>query len=195
MSGLPDLLAPLIGHQPGLVFSVLLVVHVFAGLTCVATGAAAALSPKRRGRHPILGRIYFLALGIVFVSSTAMSLMRWPEDAYLFVLGTIAFGSASIGFTARRRRWPGWTTAHVAGMGVSYMVLLTAFYVDNGPRLPIWKELPPAAFWILPSAIGTPIIGRALARHTRVQRDIRALLQTPRALAAGSFAARGSTRS
>jgi hypothetical protein len=191
MDELPDLLAPLIGHQPTLIIGVILVFHVFAGITCVLTGAAAALSPKRGGRHPILGRIYFSALAVVFVSSTAMALLRWREDAYLFVLGTLAFSSAAIGFTARRQHWPGWTTAHVVGMGVSYVVLLTAFYVDNGPRLPLWKELPPAVFWILPSAIGLPIIARALARHTHVQRDIHALLQTPRA----HVAARGSTRS
>jgi hypothetical protein len=191
MDELPDLLAPLIGHQPTVIFSVILVFHVFAGITCVLTGAGAALSPKRRGRHPILGRIYLSALAVVFVSSTAMALLRWREDAYLFVLGTLAFSSGAIGFAARRQRWPGWTTAHVVGMGVSYVVLLTAFYVDNGPRLPLWKELPGAAFWILPSAIGLPIIARALARRTSVPHDIRALIEAPRA----HIAVRGSTHS
>ena len=33
-------------------FHLLLAVHIAAALTCVATGAAAALSPKRPGRHP-----------------------------------------------------------------------------------------------------------------------------------------------
>jgi hypothetical protein len=50
-------------------------------------------------------------------------------------------------------------------MGVSYILLLTAFYVDNGKSLPLWKELPPIAYWILPGAIGGPIIGRALLRR------------------------------
>ena len=49
-------------------------------------------------------------------------------------------------------------------MGVSYILLLTAFYVDNGKSLPLWKELPSIAYWILPGAIGGPIIGRALLR-------------------------------
>jgi len=31
-------------------------------------------------------------------------------------------------------------------MGVSYIVLLTAFYVDNGKSLPLWKELPPISY-------------------------------------------------
>jgi hypothetical protein len=59
-------------------------------------------------------------------------------------------------------------------------VLLTAFYVDNGPRLPLWKELPPIAFWTLPSLIGLPLLARALARHTRVRDDVRVMLQVVR---------------
>lgn len=47
----------------------------------------------------------------------------------------------------------------------SYLTMLTAFYVDNGPRLPLWELLPPAVFWFLPTAAGIPLIARALARH------------------------------
>jgi hypothetical protein len=176
MPDLPGAIAPFIGHRPTLLFSAILTLHVLAGMACVATGAVAALSPKHRGRHPAFGQVYFWAMGVVFVTSSGMSLLRWPEDGYLFVLGTVAFSFALFGVTARRRRWAGWTTAHVVGMSASYVVLLTAFYVDNGPRLPLWKELPPIAFWIGPTLIGLPIIARGLARHTRVRHDLRALL-------------------
>jgi hypothetical protein len=46
--------------------------------------------------------------------------------------------------------------------------MLTAFYVDNGKNLPLWKELPEIAFWFLPSAIGVPLILKALFRHPLV---------------------------
>jgi cell division protein FtsW (lipid II flippase) len=177
MQDLPDRLAPLIGHQATMLFSVLLVIHVLAGMTSVATGAIAALSPKRRGRHPAMGRVYFWALAVVFVTSTLMSALRWTEDAYLFVLGTLAFGCAVLGLTARRQRWRGWITVHILGMSSSYIVLLTAFYVDNGPRLPLWKELPSIAFWIGPTLIGVPIVARALRRHPRIRRDLRELFR------------------
>ena len=49
-------------------------------------------------------------------------------------------------------------------MGAGYVAMLTAFYVDNGPHLPLWDRLPPIAFWLLPSAIGAPIIARAAIR-------------------------------
>jgi hypothetical protein len=53
-------------------------------------------------------------------------------------------------------------------MGASYIVLLTAFYVDNGPKLPLWDRLPNIAFWTLPMLIGLPLVVRALRRHVRL---------------------------
>ena len=44
---------------------------------------------------------------------------------------------------------------------------ITAFYVDNGPHLPLWDRLPVWAFWVLPSAIGAPLIVRAVIRARR----------------------------
>jgi hypothetical protein len=54
-------------------------------------------------------------------------------------------------------------------MGIAYTAILTAFYVDNGPHLPLWDRLPTLAFWLLPSAIAAPLITRAIirARNTR----------------------------
>jgi hypothetical protein len=54
-------------------------------------------------------------------------------------------------------------------MGLSYIVLLTAFYVDNGKSLPLWRELPHWAFWVLPSALGAPILMHALLHHPLVR--------------------------
>jgi hypothetical protein len=34
--------------------------------------------------------------------------------------------------------------------------------VDNGKSLPLWKELPPIAFWLVPAAVGMPIIVHAV---------------------------------
>jgi hypothetical protein len=50
-------------------------------------------------------------------------------------------------------------------MSASYILLLTAFYADNGQHLPIWRAMPHLAYWLLPSAVGLPIIPRALARY------------------------------
>jgi len=84
---------------------------------------------------------------------------------HLFVLGLLAFAGASLGRAARRQRWPAWVKLHIVGMGSSYVLMLTAFYVDNGKNLPLWRELPQWAFWISPATIGIPIILHALLRH------------------------------
>jgi hypothetical protein len=91
--------------------------------------------------------------------------MRWAEDYHLFILGTLSFATASLGRTALRRRWRNRIRLHITCMGLSYILLLTAFYVDNGKNLPLWNKLPPIAFWLLPGAAGIPFIVRALLRH------------------------------
>ena len=151
------------------IFLSIVAVHVAAGLVCVAAGAVAMLSRKQTGRHPKAGTIYYWSLVVVFLSMTGMSIMRWPTDTHLFVLGILSFAAGAIGRLARRReRWRGWLRIHIAGMGFSYILLLTAFYVDNGPHLPLWRSLPTLAYWLGPSLVGLPILGRVLLRHPLV---------------------------
>jgi hypothetical protein len=146
-------------------FLAIVAVHILMGLTCVVAGAVAMLSPKQPGRHPTFGKVYFWCLSVVFATAIALSLFRWTEDYQFALLGTLAFGAALFGRTARRHRWTGWPRLHITGMGMSYVLLLTAFYVDNGKNLPFWKELPPIAFWIVPGLVGLPIIIWALLKH------------------------------
>jgi hypothetical protein len=89
-----------------------------------------------------------------------------PHTAYLLIPGSVALLAAATGFAAHRIRWRGWLRHHFAAMGVAYIALLTAFYVDNGPKLPPWNLLPRSSFWILPAAIGLPLITRALLRYS-----------------------------
>ena len=147
------------------IFLTIVGLHIAVGLASVIAGAVAMLSPKAPGRHPTFGTIYYWCLAAVFVSATALAIMRWEEDYHLFLLGALAFAVASTGRAARRGLWHGWTTWHITGMGLSYIVLLTAFYVDNGKSLPFWKELPPISYWVIPAALGLPLIARALRQY------------------------------
>jgi len=183
-----DLVAPLSGHSISLAFAVLLAVHVVAGLTCVVAGAVAMRSPKRPGRHPRFGDIYYWSLSVVFVTATGMAAMRWEHDSYLFVLGSVSFGLASMGLTARRIHWQGWRVVHVPGMSLSYVALLTAFYVDNGPHLPLYDRLPGIVFWVGPTLVALPLLVRALARHTRPAADLRSSLRALTGAMAGGVA-------
>lgn len=150
------------------VFLAIVGIHVAFGLAAVIIGAFAMLSRKGRGRHSNVGTIYFWCLFGVFVTMSVLSFMRWAENYPLFILGMLSFASALFGRMAARRHWRQWPRLHLTGMGVSYILMLTAFYVDNGKNLPLWKELPEIAFWLLPGAIGTPLILYALFRHPLV---------------------------
>jgi hypothetical protein len=148
------------------VFLAFLTVHVLAGLAAVGTGAMAALVRKGSPRHIRAGRWYYRAITVVFGTATILAAMRWRQDYYLFLIGAVAFTAATIGYLHRRRHRPG-DTGHILGMGTAYVAMLTAFYVDNGPHLPLWDRLPVWVFWLLPSAIGAPVIARAVIRARR----------------------------
>lgn len=145
---------------------VVITAHVLAGIVAVATGATAMLAVKRPGRHPRAGLAYVAALGVVTTTAAAIAIAR-PHTAFLLIPGGLAMVAALIGYAARRRRWRGWLAHHITGMALSYVLALTAFYVDNGPRLPLWRYLPPATFWFLPAAVGLPLLVRALRRHVK----------------------------
>ena len=147
------------------VFLTVVGIHVLLGLACVVAGAMAMLSPKRRGRHPGYGTIYFWCLAGVFLTAAALAAVRWAQDYHLFVLGALSFAAAYFGRRARQERWRHWVRLHITGMGSSYVLLLIAFYVDNGKSLPLWRDLPALAYWLVPAAIGAPLIVRALLWH------------------------------
>lgn len=149
-------------------FLSIVAIHVPLGLLAVVTGAIAMLKEKRRGGHTRFGAIYFWSLGALFATSTALAAMRWADDYHLFVLGAIAFVAAIVGREVRRQRWRTRIDLHVVAMGVSYIAMLTAFYVDNGKNLPLWRDLPSVAYWLIPSAVGIPLIVRALARGPKL---------------------------
>jgi hypothetical protein len=149
-----------------------LVVHVLAGLTTVVTGIVTFSQPKRPGRHQRWGQVYLLSYTVVLLTATMLSVQRWKADAYLFFLAVLGSLCALVGYTARRfrhahwlRRILGaqWVTVHLIGMIASYVVLLTAFYVDNAHLIPLLDRLPPLTFWVLPTLISLPFLVLSLS--------------------------------
>ena len=142
-----------------------LVVHALAGLMTGVAGIMAFRGPKRPGRHHRWGAGYVWAYTVVFLTATMLSVQRWEADAYLFFLAVIGYGLALCGYRARRfrqeprvRYMPGkqWVVVHIVGMIGSYVVLWTAFFVDNAHRIPGLNQLPSLTFWVLPTVIGIP---------------------------------------
>jgi hypothetical protein len=150
-----------------------LVVHALAALTTGVTGVITFSRPKRSGRHPKWGVRYLWAYTVVFLTAIILSVQHWPTDAYLVVLATIGYGFVLGGYGARRfrqkpmvRRILGkqWISAHIVGMIGSYVVLWTAFYVDNAHLIPGLEQLPTLTFWVLPSLIALPFLVVSLSR-------------------------------
>lgn len=120
------------------------------------------LSPKARGRHSRFGITYYWGLASAFATATVLSVLRWQQDYPLFALACLAFGLVLMGRHAIRT---GCRHLHIVFMGMSYVVLLTASYVDNGRNLPLWRDLPTFLYWTLPTVVGVPLIVRALVRN------------------------------
>jgi hypothetical protein len=170
------LAADIVGIQvpdAGPVFLAALALHVAAGATAVVAGIIASTARKRPGRHPRAGVVYVYGVGVVFTTATVMAVLRWRHDWHLFLIATVAFGCAGVGWWARRRRPQRWMVWHGTGMAGSYVALLTGFYVDNGSQLPVWDRLPHLLYWLLPAAIGVPLTWRALIRNGAVRTHTR----------------------
>jgi hypothetical protein len=150
-----------------------LVVHGLAGLTTGVTRVMTFRVPKGPGRHHRWGQRHLWAYSGVFLTATILSVQRWQADTYLFGLSVLGYGFALSGYTARRFRQTAWVRrvlgehwviAHIVGMIGSYVVLWTAFYIDNAHLIPLLNQLPSLTFWVLPSLISLPFIALSLAR-------------------------------
>ncbi|PWK89509.1 hypothetical protein C8D88_102783 [Lentzea atacamensis] len=146
----------------------LIACHVALGLSATIAGATAMIAVKGPGPHPRRGRLYLVTLAGTAATGVAITLFDWASLWHLALLGTVAVALGGIGYAARRVRWNGWLSWHIGGLSGSYIAMLTAFYVDNGPRLPLWQLLPPTTFWLLPSAVGLPLILLSCHRRHRL---------------------------
>ena len=154
----------------GPVFLAALAVHVLAGLVAVIAATLAALARKRRGQHPRAGTVFLGAVAVIVATAAVMATIRWQHNRHLLAIAVVTAALAGTGWLARRRRWPRWMLWHGMAMSGAFIALLTGFYVDNGPQLPVWDRLPPLTFWFLPAAVGIPLTWWALVRNRALPR-------------------------
>lgn len=101
----------------------------------------------------------------LFASSNSTTLAGL---SLVFGIATLASGIQDVRFFAKakvnHRQW--WLHQHINAIGGSYIAAITAFVVQNGQVLaPGWSYQ--WLFWVLPSAIGSPIIARTIAKYKK----------------------------
>lgn len=147
------------------VFLAFVIVHIAISLAAVISGLLAMFSEKTLIRHKKNGSVYFWSISFSFVTVVILSLMRWPHNIHLLIIGVLTFCITYAGRRLAKSRPKGWARIHTVCMGVSYVLLLTGFYVDNGKNLPFWRMFPEWFFYIFPAIVGIPIILRILVTH------------------------------
>lgn len=150
-----------------------LAVHIASGTAGLILGPLAMRAPKCRGRHTNLGETYHWTMLAVCVSAAGMAILAWHRIWWFLPIAAFSYGNALYGYLAVKRRRPGWLPRHIAGMGGSYIALVTALLVVNvGNRLPV--------VWILPTLVGSPLIAwviREVERGRRPKRGAAAVAQ------------------
>jgi hypothetical protein len=155
------------------VFLTFVVIHILISLISVLSGFSAMLIKKTNKRHSYFGRIYLWSMVSAYGTVVILSVMRWRHNIHLLTIGTLAVVFTYTGYRLARNQKKNWTRLHTICMGLSYIFLLTGFYIDNGKNLPFWRQFPQWFFWVFPSTVGIPIIVYALLRNPLNRRSFR----------------------
>jgi hypothetical protein len=139
------------------VLHAVLVLHVAGGCAGLVLGLAAVALPKRPGGHPRVGVAYQAAVAVTCMTAVALVVAN-PTVWWLGPVAAATWAAALRGWAVRRAARPGWVPRHLRLMGGSYIALVTAFLVVNSSG--VWA-------WLLPTAIGSPLLHLAAARVGR----------------------------
>lgn len=131
--------------------------HVASGVAALALGPLALLAARRRQRsYTGLRDTYYWTVLVVCITATVVSVLAWARLWWLVPIAAVSYGLVLAGYLGSRHHWPLWVRAH--GWGGSYIALVTALLVVSARGVSGALE---AIAWILPAAIGTPLIVRA----------------------------------
>jgi len=146
--------------------AVFLPLHIVSGALALALGPLALLAAARR--HSSRERVLTAYLWAVFatcLTAAVVSLLDWSRLWWLVPIAVLSYLLGLVGYMAVRRGWPRWVGAH--GLGGSYVALVTALLVVSAGDISTTAEI---VAWILPAAVGVPLIVRA---HTGARASAR----------------------
>jgi hypothetical protein len=141
--------------------TVFLSVHVASGVLALVLGPLALVAARRQHRwFASLRAAYHWTVLLVCATATVVAVLAWSRLWWLVPIAVLAYGLALAGHLGSSRQWPAWVRAH--GWGGSYIALVTALLVVAARGVSAVLE---AAAWLLPAAIGTPLIVRTHSRR------------------------------
>jgi len=138
-------------------------VHATAGGLGLLLAVPVILAPKRRGRHPVLGRIYAISAGVLCLTAFGLVAYDPAHLVGLAVLGVLTAVWVGGGVWLARRRPVlrgaphAWRLWHLNLMGSSVISFVTAFLVQLTQGS--------LAAWIAPTVVGSLIIATANRRE------------------------------
>lgn len=144
--------------------TVFLTLHIVSGALALALGPLVLLvAASRRGIRERVLTAYVWAVFATCLTAAVVSLLAWSRLWWLVPIAVLSYLLAHVGYVAVRRGWrPRWVSAH--GLGGSYIALVTALLVVSAGDISTTAEV---VAWILPAAVGVPLIVRAHRRPLR----------------------------
>lgn len=119
--------------QDSLFIQVSIFIHVFAASTALTTGMLAMVFRKETPKHRIVGKIYFWAMFIVFLTGVELSIIR--ESLFFFFIAGFTFYACAKGYRSlylkelHKGQKPEFWDWLVAGLGISVNVGLVGYGV------------------------------------------------------------------
>ncbi len=132
-----------------------LTLHVLAGTLGLLLGPFSLAMPEHGGWAARFALAYQWGVAVLAGTAVALAVLR-PSVWWLGVVAVLTEAAALAAWRVRRRRRAGWRGRHLRLVGGSYIALLTALVVVSVGS--------PLA-WLLPAAVGTPLVERAAAKH------------------------------
>jgi hypothetical protein len=145
------------------VSTTLLAIHIGLGTLGILLGPTVIWQETRRlargqRANSRAGAVYNGTVLLICVSAIVLIGISRPDLWLLVPVAAVSYGLALLGRIAGARPFPIWSHAYVHGIGGSYIALVTALLVVgltvDGPLKGAAEVIP----WVLPAAIGTPLI-------------------------------------
>jgi hypothetical protein len=130
--------------------SVVLAVHVTAGVLAVLLGPPALWLALRRHRPTAFGVGYHAAVAVVCIGAAGLTVFDFGRLWFFVPIAAVSYLFVWYGDRSARSAGERWWRGVLRGYGGAWIALWTAILVVSATRWPV--------LWFVPPAVGTPLI-------------------------------------